>query len=346
MPHVGVAVLDPLAGAWFDEAMADPVALTQDSSLARRLWAWADERFPVVNCVLFAVLYTAALLWGRFLVLPGGVDLPLMARDLAGLLASIAFFLMLRVFDEHKDFELDSRNHPQRVLQRGLISLSHLKVAGAIAIVVQLAVSLWQDHAAGRTFGYATQIWLIVMVWSALMAKEFFIGEWLSKRLFLYALSHMVVMPMALVWMAQLGMPVVRLPGSVLYLALLSFLSGFAFEITRKTKAPEDERDTVDSYTRVFGTRGAPVVIALLCVAQAVVMVLMLRKIFPGGVHVAWYAGPLVIAALPALTLSTFARTPTPKAAKKNEGAVSLAMLAGYAVLIAALISARGLAWL
>jgi 4-hydroxybenzoate polyprenyltransferase len=274
---------------------------------------------------------------GRFVAADGPILLGL--ADIPGFFAAWCFFLMLRVFDEHKDYDLDLANHPERVLQSGLVTLTHLKVVGAVAIAVQVGVSLWLD----RGFGAVTVTWLVVMGWSTLMAKEFFCGAWLEKRLLLYALSHMVVMPMALIWLVQMGAGGEPLPLWVGWLALLSFCSGAAFEVTRKTRGPEEERDGVDSYTKVMGTGLAPLVILGFLVLSTVVLAVLLRQVL-GAVAGYWYLLLGVSLALPAVTLLQFRAKPSAKGRKKNEGTVALAMLMGYAILIAALWVARGVA--
>jgi 4-hydroxybenzoate polyprenyltransferase len=314
----------------------EKMSISRQSPFIQRFFAWINERFPLGNAILFLVIYVAGILWGQLLTHDGRLHLSL--GDLPGFFAFWAFFLMLRVFDEHKDYELDLRNHPQRVLQSGLITLRHLKIAGAIAIALQHGVSLFVD----RGFGAATRMWLVVMGWSTLMAREFFVGEWLGKRLVLYALSHMVVLPMAMVWIAQMGAGGADLPIAVLLLPALSFFSGFAFEITRKTRAPEQERDTVDSYSRVFGTRGAPLVVLVLVLAQTMGVALLLRHVFDGAPHFAWYATLLPILGVPAASVLVFRAAPSEDAAKRNEGTVALSTMLSYAVLVAAIIVRRG----
>jgi 4-hydroxybenzoate polyprenyltransferase len=314
------------------------MSLSLQSPFIQRFFAWINERFPLGNAILFLVIYAAGLLWGRLLTHDGRLRLSL--ADLPGFFAFTAFFLMLRVFDEHKDYELDLHNHPQRVLQSGLITLGHLKLVGAIAIATQLGVSLLADHG----FGPTTRAWLVVMAWSFLMAKEFFVGEWLGKRLVLYAVSHMLVVPMALVWIAQMGAGNAELPKTVFLLPMLSFFSGFAFEITRKTRSPDQERETVDSYSKVFGTRRAPMVVLALVVAQTAGVGLVLRQVFDGAPHAAWYATALPILGVPAISLLAFRATPTPNGAKRNEVMVAVSTLLSYVVLVAAIVVRRGVA--
>ena len=148
------------------------MAVTHESPLLARIGAWSLERYPppitVINIlVYFTVAGVAKMLLGQE-VIDFSVE-----RDLLGAIAFSCFPLMIRVFDEHKDYEEDVHNHPDRILQRGIITLGHLKVVGAIAIGLQLGISIYLDGG----FGLITQAWLVVMGWSLLMAKEFFLGR-------------------------------------------------------------------------------------------------------------------------------------------------------------------------
>ncbi|MCU0662160.1 MAG: prenyltransferase [Myxococcota bacterium] len=312
--------------------------LSKESPLASRLWAWMLERFQPATWLLFFILYATAVLFGRFLGTEG--SLALGNRDLFGLAAAWCFFLMLRVFDEHKDYEIDLVNHPQRVLQSGLITLKHLKVLGVLAIVVQVSGSLVQDSGLGT----ATLSWFFVMAWSALMAVEFFCGKWLGKHLVLYAFSHMLVMPAVLFWLAQMGYGQRWLPCTIGWLMASAFCGGAAFEVTRKTRGPEEERETVDSYSKVWGPRGAALVIWLFLLAGAFTQIALLRLVLQTPSWM-WYAAVTASVALPTATLGMFAAKPTASGRKKNEAASSLAMLAGYVVVLAALIAQRGVLW-
>ena len=319
--------------------MPETSKLSTDSSIISRLFAWSHERFPAAHGVLFLVLYAAGLLVGRALVTPSAV--PIGSADFLGFFAVVCFFLMLRVFDEHKDYELDCLNHPHRVLQSGLITLGHLKVLGLVAVAIQLSVSLHLDGG----FGPVTTVWLIVMGWSSLMAVEFFCGEWLEKRLVLYALSHMIVMPMALIWMAQMGAGSQTLPTAIAWLGAASFFSGASFEVTRKMKAPEDERETIDSYTKSLGLKTAPIVVLGLLLSSTVSLAFLLKIIFEGSLPLYWYgllAAPLALAAFHILK---FRSAPSAQTAKKCEDVVALAMLSGYGLLLVGLYVVKGFQW-
>ena len=293
------------------------------------------ERFPPANALLFFILYlaTAAVVKGL-----AQTPMPFTLLDVLACTVTWSFFLLLRVFDEHKDYELDCRNHPQRVLQSGRITLGYLKALGALSVVAQLAMSVWLDQG----FGPVTQAWLAMMAWSCLMAKEFFIPDWLGRHLTWYAFSHMLVMPLIVFWLANLAQPGVALSPDLMILMALAFVSGFCFEITRKTKGPEEERDTIESYSRIFGTRGAALVVVALVTTMLLVQYGLIHQMLGS---LPWWALLLPAAAygLALHYLRQFIQAPSAKARGKNEAAVALNMLVGYAVLIGVAISHHGL---
>lgn len=309
--------------------------LSHSSPLASRFLAWMKERFPFANALLFFILYlTTAAVARAVLDRPIGLGL----ADLFGCLVTWSFFLLLRVFDEHKDYELDCHNHPHRVLQSGLIHLRHLKVAGVLAVLAQLAWSLWLD----RGIGQVTYAWLALLGWTLLMAKEFFVGEWLNRHLTWYAVSHMLVMPLLVWWLANLALPGVALGLELKVMMALAFVSGFCFEITRKTKGPEEERDSVESYSRIFGTRGSALVVLTLVTAMLLNQLWLIQLL--AGVLDLWpllVLGAFYLLALRQLGL--FLKAPSANGRVKNEAVVALTMLAGYAVLIAVAVQQHSL---
>ena len=102
-------------------------------------------------------------------------------------------FFHLRVFDEHKDFETDSKHYPDRVLQSGLISLRDLRILGAIAIGLEIILAaIWMPQ--GKPA--AVRRCVIHARVSILMLKEFFVPKWLNQHFLVYAISHMLIMPL------------------------------------------------------------------------------------------------------------------------------------------------------
>jgi 4-hydroxybenzoate polyprenyltransferase len=226
--------------------------LTLQSPFRARLSAYFKERFPLLNHGILIVSYCSSNQFLAHALTRPGEPMVYSLRSLAAAAAMFCVFLHLRVFDEHKDYEDDCRYHPNRVLQTGLITLRHLKWIGAIAIAVELLAGILLGHAALVSI-------LVVLGFSVLMLKEFFVRDWLRRHFLVYAASHMLIMPLLamVVFSAATGLYLWEAPAWFWLYAFVGFFVTANWEISRKIRAPEDEREGVDSYTRVLGTYGA-----------------------------------------------------------------------------------------
>jgi len=97
------------------------------------------------------------------------------------------FFFQLRITDEFKDYEEDLKYRPYRPVQRGVISLKALGKIGIATIIIQIILA----HVINPKLIY---FMLLVWFYMFLMTKEFFIKNWLTERILIYALSHVVIM--------------------------------------------------------------------------------------------------------------------------------------------------------
>ena len=280
-----------------------------------RLRAYMKERFPLFGHVLLIIsYYSSNQFLAKALVNPG-VPMQYTPRSALGALTLLFFFFHLRVFDEHKDFAEDSRFHPHRVLQRGVVTLADLRLLAGIAIVLEAVLSL----AAGRQPFVA---WTLPFVFSLLMLKEFFAAEWLRRHFLVYATSHMLLMP--LLSLTVFSFATHRFPWEApalfwLY-AFVGFFVTFNVEVSRKIRAPHDEIEGLDSYSKIFGTYGAAwIVLGLRLIDTTLVSIVG----FQIGVS-PWFYG--AIGLLFVITLVTFVRfrlnttTASAKALERNAG--------------------------
>ena len=302
---------------------------SMNDALSARIFAWMDERFPFKNALLFFILYLTSAVVARS-AFDSAIEVSLL--DVVACVVTWSLFLVIRIFDEHKDYALDVINHPQRVLQSGLITLKHLKMLGVVAVIAQLLFSIYSD---GFAFGGATISYLIMFTYLCLMGAEFFCGEWLEKRLTIYAFSHMLIMPLIVYWLANLAVPNVVLNESLMVMMLLAFISGFCFEITRKTKGIEEERDTVDSYSKIFGTKGSAYIVMLLVSMMLLAQGALLFVLDVS--YIVWFLMPLVLMYGVAIRqVKKFVDQSTIAGREKNEAAVAINMLMGYCIIIIA----------
>ncbi|MBA4820186.1 UbiA family prenyltransferase [Pantoea ananatis] len=211
------------------------------SDLGFKLWIY--ERFPLKNLPLFVVIYVLSAM-----VSTSNKDLPL-TMFIAGSIMSCSYFLLIRIIDEHKDYDEDCERYPKRVLQRGLITLNQLKLVALGCILIQLSIMLL--YASSITLIMKT--WSVLIIWTLLMSKEFFIKTWLNRNLFFYALSHTLIMPLIIIWLTSFSSTHIEINRPLLLLMFLSFFSALTFEITRKCKGDDEDTPYIKSYSQSFG---------------------------------------------------------------------------------------------
>jgi 4-hydroxybenzoate polyprenyltransferase len=288
-------------------------------SLARRLWAYQAERFPLLRTVpLLAVFAASGINVSAFLA---GRELPGAQAYLTGFLLAFLLFFQMRAADEVKDLDDDRRFRPERPIPRGLVSL-RLIVGLGLAAIPLAALIAWAWH--------PPLLWLLLLAWAwlALMSAEFGAPLWLKARPVLYLISHMAIMPLidllltGVEWLPGGG----PAPGLWLFIAL-SFANGVVIEVGRKCWAPESEREGVETYSRLWGPRAAALVwLAALAIAAALLASVGIALGLGAAVGLAAIAG-LSAAAWAAIR---FARAPTPGAAKAIDALSGLWVLLSY----------------
>jgi 4-hydroxybenzoate polyprenyltransferase len=288
--------------------------------LARRLWAYQAERFPLFkHGVLIAVFAGAAVAYAAALGAEPGWPEALTVGAMVFLL-----FLQLRIADEHKDFADDLQFRPERPVPRGLVSLHELRLVALAGAALQLALAL--------RIGAPMAGWLLlVWTWMGLMTAEFFAGRWLKARPVVYLVSHMAVMPLiALLALAGAseGRPLFG-PGMAAFLAL-SLCNGLALEIGRKTWAPEDERRGVETYSALWGPRVSAAAVVAAVAGGAAAAVLALRTVAAPQL----YALPVLAALAAAAAAAAYVRRPQTRSAGRLETAAAVFALASYLSLI------------
>ncbi len=305
------------------------------ASLAKRLWLYQAERFPLFKtALLLAVFSSASISVSAHL---GGRALPGVFVFLAVWLVTFVLFFQMRACDEWKDLEDDSRYRPERPIPSGLVSLrlvSGLALAGGVA-----AVLLTSTVSLPLLLPLA-----LAWVWLGLMTFEFFVPEWLKARPVAYLVSHMAIMPLIDLFVtAAEWLPYGNHPPQGLWLfLLLSFVNGCVLEIGRKVWAPESERNGVETYSGLLGASRAAWVWAGMC---GLAWLLLAGVGMSVGAPVAVAAPGLIALAAAVYTAAAFVRAPSVKGEKLVETMAGLWVfacycLAGFAPIIASWVNA------
>ncbi len=242
--------------------------------MANRWWIYQRERFPIlVHSPVILAFSLSAISFSA--LLRGASSLPGWKPCAVAFATSFLTFLQLRIADEFKDFDEDSRFRPYRPVPRGLIHLRELGWLWAGCMAIQLALALWL---APRLVFLLGATWLYL----GLMSKEFFVKRWLKARPGVYMVTHMAIMPLvdfyatACDW-APLGNA--RPPRGLLWFLVVSLFNGMVVEIGRKIRSPQDEETGVETYSFLWGRGKAVAVWIALMIVTGTFAVVAARHI-------------------------------------------------------------------
>ena len=272
---------------------------------------YLNERFPLGKNSLFVLIFTlsgyiyAGLLYNSKIIksiLSKEVNrvpllwnkeinkVPIIWYKLLPLFIIIfMFFFQLRITDEFKDYEEDLKYRPYRPVQRGIISIKALGKIGITTIIVQIILA----HVINPKLIY---FMLLVWIYMFLMTKEFFIKNWLTERILIYALSHVVIMIfITLVIVKGTGYILQDHFLETLYLLLekyeknifigliplfaLNYLNGIVLEIGRKTRKANEEEHGVQTYSKLWGRKKAVFILCILYVIEYIFVLFGLSNI-------------------------------------------------------------------
>ena len=300
--------------------------LTESSPFPKRLWAYLQERYDPVQGGVTTLALSLALVQTFRHTFDVAWTGPLIAAT--GLLTMMQwfFYLLLRVFDEHKDWDTDHIHFPERILSRGLVTLTHMKGVGLVCTLVLFLGSLW--------FGPPMLVWTAVLyAYALLMLKEFFVAEWLKNHLLLYGISHNVIVFLSFHWVFAgfAGVSGVEQPWRVFNLSLFAVALNsliFSLEVARKIRLPAFEREGVDTYSQVIGYQQA----AWLAVGVQALGLVLLYGSAPAISHYAWIGLLIVLGGVIGLVVK-FLRAPDEAAAEKLSNPCALTVLATLFVL-------------
>ena len=240
----------------------------------------------IIKPILLKEISRASLLWDK------EIDkVPIIWYKLLPLFIIIfMFFFQLRITDEFKDYEEDLKYRSYRPVQRGVISLKTLRKIGIATVIVQIILA----HIINPKLIY---FMLLVWVYMFLMTKEFFIKNWLTEKILIYALSHVVIMIfITLVIVKGTGYILQDHFSETLYLLLekyeknifigliplfaLNYLNGIVLEIGRKTRRADEEEHGVQTYSKLWGRKKAVIILSLLFIIEYLLVILGLTHTY------------------------------------------------------------------
>ena len=241
---------------------------------------YLNERFPlgknsffVLIFTLSGYIYTSLLYNSKIMYLfTNGVKIGIFQYKIIALFIIVfMFFFQLRITDEFKDYEEDLKYRAYRPVQRGIISLKTLGKTGIVTVIIQIMLA----HVIDPEIIY---FMIFVWIYMFLMAKEFFIKKWLTKRILIYALSHVVIMVFITLVIVEATQYIVpknifdvfilqryrhNIDFALIPLFVLNYLNGIVLEIGRKTRKADEEEHGVQTYSKLWGRKKAVIILSL-----------------------------------------------------------------------------------
>ena len=240
-------------------------------NIALRWLIFIKERFdPVSHFVMVSIFIYAHVQVVKFLKIDSSHLLNW--NFFAISLGVLTFFFKLRLYDEIKDYKLDCVINPTRPLPRGLLTLKNVKQGIIFCIILELTCALIN--------GLPTLfVMSLSILYSLLMYKEFFVPNFLRPKLTTYAVSHTVISVfLSVILIAALTN---QYPWHIPPLILSFCFSNWAlfniFEFGRKTFCKYEEREGVESYSKIFGTIGA----VMLTLSQSALAYILASRAIP-----------------------------------------------------------------
>jgi 4-hydroxybenzoate polyprenyltransferase len=297
------------------------------TSLPGRWMQFINERFPLLIHLITVSCFVLGNGTIAIHIQTGSLEFKTIAL---AILITLSFFFRLRCFDEIKDFETDCQVNPTRPLARGVLEIPQVQhvIYSLTLFEIVLAALLGPPVLLTHT---------VAVAYSYLMYKEFFIGSWLSGHLTTYAVTHTFVSTLiGYSIISQFsGRGLDAFSQSTLVFSLLNWNLFNLFEFARKTYAPAEERQGVDTYSSQFSPGGAVLLSLSQIICSLFILSLLPRHILGSAafdIPGLWLqvALALFLPTLPAVILTI---RPTPGTARLFRTLTSVYLPSFYALL-------------
>ncbi len=218
--------------------------------MLKRLSIYLKEMFPIGLYIPFAFLNHYVLFFSVQLLL--GSKTPIISLySLIGVATMLGFMLIMRVFDELKDEEVDAVLFPHRPYPRGAVLKRDLVVMAISVFVVVVLLNSYRN--------YTLPFFLACVFYGFLTYKWFYLRTMIQNNLLLALFTHQPLTLIVNLYVASTAMVQVNnfaWNTQLIHTSIIFFLPVFAWEISRKIKAANTENAYV-TYSKILGSRTA-----------------------------------------------------------------------------------------
>jgi len=228
----------------------------------KRIWIYSKEMFPVLIYLPYLIALYICLNFSSQAI--SGHDIVVDSYGILGFVSAFFVMLMMRTFDDLKDFDLDKDLFPWRATAKGDVKRNDIRIISFISFSILIIANV--------LFGMDTiVIFIIMMVYALLTFYWFFNEEIHRKNLFLTMADHQ-----PLPYMINFFLIHTALASGDLYdpftlnqgiLLLIFSLPVTAWEVSRKIRSADKETH-YETFSLVIGLKPATWV-ALICLLLA-----------------------------------------------------------------------------
>ena len=225
-------------------------------NLLHRFNIYQKERFPITILIFTTIAVVLSSL--AVVISPQDKISNYFLEIIISSITLILFLFHIRVIDEYRDFKFDSKYHAERPVQRRIVSLKELFIISIIGLIIQVLLNIFISR---KAFTF----WLLSFTYTIISGKDFFIGNWIRKRFFLYNIINMFQMLFLQFYLYSLFNPNFSFGNPLLlaHFVFVMFNLGL-LEFARKLKTKSEETAGRDTYSSRLGIKKASMVFTII----------------------------------------------------------------------------------
>ena len=246
-------------------------------NVIRRLDTYLKEMLPPLKCavasgILFFEIYFMIILIAKTGMLSIGI------QEAIGCVTVFTFLLSLRIADDFKDYKTDLALFPDRPLPSGRVKKKDLTVLLISANTVAITLNVIYMN---NLIYYA-----VLMLYGSLMSIWFFARSKIQKNPLLALITHNPVDLMVNIYIISFTCIKYNLPIFTFINLLIAFTlywPTLIWEISRKTRAPEDETEYT-TYSKLYGYKKVTMIILIIITFDVITSAKLMYELWRPGI--------------------------------------------------------------
>ena len=240
--------------------------------MLKRLNIYFKEMYPFFTRLLLGFIVFGEIYF--ILLLNYGVtDFSLGIQEIVGGITVFGFLMFLRIADDFKDYESDTRLFPDRAFPSGKVYKKDLNIVVAVDLSVLTILN--------AIFMNNFLFYLFLMAYGILMSLWFFQKHKISKSLPLALVTHnpvQMVLNLYIISFCCIKYDLYPFTLTSFLVLMTLYFPALIWEIARKIRAPKDETEYT-TYSKLFGHKKSTIFILILTLVDIVTNLLLVYRL-------------------------------------------------------------------